>query len=76
MTYVVKSKPGCPFCVKAMDLLAGCGEQVIEQKHETLLEVTAFKQAGFKTFPQVFHNGKHIGGFAELWAYYNSLNQF
>ena len=28
-----------------------------------------FKQNGFKTVPQVYHNGKHIGGYEALADY-------
>lgn len=69
MTYVIKSRPGCPWCDKARELLETTGEEVVEQKHETELERIAFKQIGFKTFPQIFHNGKHIGGYTELATY-------
>lgn len=69
MTWVIKTKPGCPWCDKAKEELAKLGEEVIEQKHETPLEIGAFKNAGFKTFPQIFHNGNHVGGYTDLMNY-------
>lgn len=69
MTYVVKTQPGCARSAEVLALLAQTGEQVIEQKHETPLARGAFFNAGFKTFPQVFHRGDCIGGLDELRSY-------
>lgn len=75
-TWIVKSKPGCPFCDKAKALLSENGVVFIEQKHETSLEIGAFKNAGFTTFPQIFRDGCQIGGYAELVEYFASVDDF
>lgn len=69
MTYVIKSKPGCPYCDKAKALIEQTGEQMIEQVYATHLEIANFKGEGFKTFPQIFHKGQYIGGHDELVRY-------
>ncbi|MTH61116.1 glutaredoxin domain-containing protein [Paracoccus litorisediminis] len=74
--WIVKSRPGCPFCDKAKDLLASEGVVFEEQKHETELERFAFKQAGFKTFPQIFRDGCLIGGYTELVEHFASSDDF
>lgn len=75
MTFVIKSKPDCPFCVKAKATVADRGEPVIIQEYDTPELVAHFKHAeGFKTFPQVFHNGRHIGGSDALDAYLEELD--
>lgn len=76
MGYVIKTKPGCPWCDKAKELLATTGEPVEEQNHETPVEIGAFKNAGFTTFPQVFHNSRHIGGYTDLAAYLADAEDF
>lgn len=73
MTYIVKTKPGCPYCTKAKDLLAGTGEIVVEHIYQTAAEIADFKAQGWKTFPQIFHDGKLIGGCDELERYLEEL---
>lgn len=69
MTYLIKSKPGCPHCVEAKKLIEATGEQLVEQIHETPTEIANFKAAGYKTFPQIFRNGVYVGGCDDLRAY-------
>ncbi|NKX37740.1 hypothetical protein HGG70_07385 [Rhodobacteraceae bacterium R_SAG4] len=76
MSYVIKTKPGCDYCVKAKELLKTTGEAVEEQVYDTPLAIGAFRNAGFKTFPQVFRNGKLIGGYTELAAYLADAEDF
>lgn len=64
--FIIKTRPNCIWCDKAKNLLTEVGEAYTEQKHETDLELAAFRQAGFKTFPQIFRNGVLIGGYSEL----------
>lgn len=77
MTWVIKTKPGCAFCDKAKELLYRNAEnRVIEQKHETLPEIAAFKQQGFTTFPQIWESGQYIGGYNELAIYLADKDYF
>ncbi|MGX9418039.1 glutathione peroxidase [Vibrio sp. WJH972] len=66
----VFSKPGCPFCVKAKQLLIDKGldyEEVVLGKDATTVSLRAI--TGRTTVPQVFIGGKHIGGSEELETY-------
>ena len=64
------SKPGCPFCIEAKDILKDKGYQYEEVlldggvSYKTLRNVT-----GASTAPQIFINGEKIGGNAELKKY-------
>lgn len=65
--YIIHSKPGCPWCDRAKELLRKHNIEYKEQGYKTPAEVALFKSNGYKTFPQVFDdNGKHIGGFEAL----------
>lgn len=75
-TWIIKSKPGCPYCDRAKALLEENGIVYQEQKHETLLEIVAFKEAGFKTFPQIFCDGSLIGGYTELVEHFAAHEDF
>lgn len=67
----VFSKPGCPFCLKAKDLLAAKGlqyEEVTLQhgiSYKTLRNVTGKSKA-----PQIFIDGKQIDGLEGLESYF------
>lgn len=66
----VLTKPGCPFCAKAKDLLTAKGIQFEEIVMGTDATFTSLKaMTGRETVPQVFIGGKHIGGSEELEAY-------
>ena len=72
MNAIVWSKNGCMFCEWAKELLAEKGiayeERNISQgewTREQLLEAAP----GTKTVPQIFLNGKYVGGFTELKAH-------
>lgn len=71
MKAVIWSKPGCSFCEQAQKLLEMKGYQVDERKlgfgwnREQLLESVP----NAKSVPQIFVDGKYIGGFTELRAY-------
>ncbi|WP_407331607.1 glutathione peroxidase [Enterovibrio sp. 27052020O] len=66
----VFSKPGCPFCSKAKQLLIDNKlqyEEIVLGKDATTVSLRAI--SGRATVPQVFIGGKHIGGSEELEAY-------
>ena len=67
----VLTKPGCPFCIRA--------KQLLNDKHLRFEEVVLGKDissttlkavSGRSTVPQVFIDGQHIGGSEELTAYF------
>ncbi len=64
------TKPGCPFCAKAKEMLGEHQlryEEIILGKDATSVSLQAV--TGKNTVPQVFVGGKHIGGSEELEAY-------
>ena len=63
----VFSKPGCPFCARAKQLLLDKGmryEEVILGQDATSISLKAV--SGRTTVPQIFIDGRHIGGSDEL----------
>lgn len=63
----VFSKPGCPFCARAKQLLLDKGmryEEVILGQDATSVSLKAV--SGRTTVPQIFIDGRHIGGSDEL----------
>lgn len=64
------SKPGCPYCAKAKEMLTAKGftyDEISLGHDANLRSVRAI--TGKETVPQVFIGGKHIGGSEELEAY-------
>ena len=63
----ILSKEGCPYCVKAKDLLKQKGFDYVEiaLPHKTRSRATG-AIAGAPTTPQVFINGRLIGGLDQL----------
>ena len=64
------TKPGCPFCAGARELLKEKGmayEEIVLGKDAGLASLRAI--SGRETVPQVFIGGRHIGGSEELALY-------
>ncbi len=64
------SKPGCPFCAKAKQMLLDQGmryEEVVLGQDATSITLKAV--SGRATVPQIFIDGRHIGGSDELAEY-------
>lgn len=64
------TKPGCPYCSKAKQLLNDRGiafEEIVLGKDATSVSVKAI--SGNTTVPQVFFDGKNIGGSDDLETY-------
>ena len=64
------TKPGCPYCAKAKQMLMDKGiafEDIILGKDATTVSLRAI--SGRTTVPQVFIGGKHIGGSDDLETY-------
>ncbi|RQW61655.1 glutathione peroxidase [Vibrio viridaestus] len=67
----VFTKPGCPYCAKAKQLLIDKGlqyEEVVLGKDATTVSLRAV--SGRSTVPQVFIGGRHIGGSDDLEQYF------
>jgi glutaredoxin-like protein len=65
------TKPGCPFCAKAKQMLADNGyeyEEIQLGKDASLASLKAI--TGRETVPQVYIGGKHIGGSDDLEAFF------
>ncbi len=65
------TKAMCPFCIRAKQLLKRKGVEVIDipawmdkAKRREMNE----RSGGRNTFPQIFINGKHVGGCDDLHA--------
>ncbi|MBS7073929.1 MAG: redoxin family protein [Haemophilus parainfluenzae] len=66
------TKPGCPYCAKAKQLLRDKGlsfEEIVLGQDATIVSVRAV--SGRATVPQVFIGGKHIGGSDDLEKYFS-----
>jgi glutaredoxin 3 len=68
---VLYTKPGCPYCIAAMGLLTKKGVEFTEivasndpAKKAEMVE----KSGGKATFPQIFIDGKHVGGSDDIHA--------
>ncbi|MEJ8631753.1 glutaredoxin domain-containing protein [Sphingomonas sp. I4] len=60
----------CPFGVRAKEMLEGAGYEVDDRILSSRDEVEAFKaEQGVATTPQIFIDGKRIGGSDALEAY-------
>lgn len=67
MEVTIHSLPACPWCVRAKELLVSRGIAYEEFVYGTQEEKAALVAAtGQRTFPQVFVNGRLIGGFTDL----------
>jgi peroxiredoxin (alkyl hydroperoxide reductase subunit C) len=66
---VVISRDGCPFCYKAKAMLEDNGIEYIELSLEAIGLTALRAMTGRETVPQVFLNGKHIGGSDDLEAF-------
>lgn len=66
----VMTKPGCPYCAKAKEMLVDSGmdfEEIVLGHDAGLRSLRAM--TGRETVPQVFIGGEHIGGSEALEAY-------
>ncbi|MFT4940937.1 MAG: glutaredoxin-like protein [Paraglaciecola sp.] len=66
----ILTKPGCPHCAKAKDLLSKHGYQYEEFVMGNEISYTGLKAiSGTETWPQVFIGGKRIGGSEDLASF-------
>jgi glutaredoxin 3 len=69
-TVTVYTKPFCPYCTRALGLLAAKGVAVteIEAGYDPALRNEMIERSGRFTYPQIFVGDKHVGGCDELMA--------
>lgn len=73
---LIYSSASCYFCVLAKQLLEAKGMTFTEirvdtdeKEREKMIAIT-----GRRTVPQIFIDGKHIGGYDDLYAYFKAIN--
>lgn len=66
----IYTKPYCPYCERAMALLTqkGAEYQEIVASGDARLRSEMNERSGRFTYPQIFIDGKHIGGCDDLMA--------
>ena len=67
----VYTQPWCPYCSRALHLLSGKGVafREIDAPHGTPERAESVRRAGGRSsVPQIFVDGRHIGGSDELAA--------
>ena len=66
----IYTKPYCPYCIAALDLLARKGvevQQIVASSDmEKRQEMT--QRSGRSTYPQIFIGDRHIGGCDDMMA--------
>ena len=66
----IYTQPWCPYCSRAVKLLQKKGVDFteIDAPHGTGQRQEAIKRSGQTTVPQIFIDGRHIGGSDDLAA--------
>ena len=66
----IYTKPYCPYCVRAVDLLERKGVEVteIEAAFDPEKRQEMMRRSGRATFPQIFVGDVHIGGCDDMYA--------
>jgi glutaredoxin 3 len=66
----IYTKPYCPYCVAALDLLERKGVQVQEivAAHDPEKRQEMIDRSGRYTYPQIFIGDRHIGGCDDMMA--------
>jgi len=68
---IMYSTAVCPYCIRAEQLLKSRGVEAIEKIRVDLdpdARERMIEQTGRRTVPQIFIEGRHIGGCDELYA--------
>jgi glutaredoxin 3 len=69
MSVIIYSKTICPYCDMAKNLLKMKGvtyDEIMIDKSDERLQEMLQRSDGRRTVPQIFINGKHVGGFDDL----------
>ena len=66
----IYTKPYCPYCVRAVDLLEqkGIAFTEIEAAFDSAKRQEMIQRSGRATFPQIFVGERHIGGCDDMMA--------
>jgi len=66
----IYTKPYCPYCIRAVDLLERKGVRFteIEAAFDPDKRQEMIQRSGRATFPQIFIGERHIGGCDEMMA--------
>ena len=66
----IYTKPYCPFCIRALDLLdkKGVAYTEIEAAFDPEKRQEMMRRTGRATFPQIFVGDRHIGGCDDMMA--------
>lgn len=65
----IYTQPGCPYCVRAISLLQAKNvpfEEIHAPRGSAEREIARERSGGGTTVPQIFIDGKSIGGCSEL----------
>lgn len=64
------TQPGCPYCHRALKLLStkGAAFREINAPHGTAERAESERRSGRHTVPQIFIDGRAIGGCDDLFA--------
>jgi glutaredoxin 3 len=71
MEIEIYTQPWCPYCARAVSILKGKGVELreIDAPHGSLEREAAIRRSGGRTtVPQIFIDGRHIGGCDDLVA--------
>ena len=66
------TRPTCFWCVRAKQLLEskGISYRNLDINNDDLRKELKIKAPGIKTIPQIFKDGKRIGGYEDLVEYF------
>ncbi len=67
---IIYTRDGCPYCTRAKQLLTSKGAAFTEYNAsaDPSVRQKMIDQSGRNTFPQIFVNGKHLGGCDDIHA--------
>lgn len=68
MEYSIITMNGCKWCVEAKNLLTTLQLPFKETRLKSPKEFETLKANGFETLPQIFEDGRHMGGYTDLLA--------
>lgn len=72
--FEITSGENCRYCTAAKERLDAMNLPWRENLLDAPEKKHAFIEAGFKTVPQIWHNGNHIGGYTELIKYLEQMS--
>lgn len=79
--FKVYSKPNCPGCTQAKNLISSRGLSFADMELNGPYKINSYTLEelnklvpGVRTVPQIFYNDKHIGGLKELKEFFENLD--